>query len=94
MYSHGEFERSSKCTLKFLSSCIFSLPNLKKVGFPLSVSLFPWNRGGLGNGTNVANLTDKDNIIGDSEQIQMTNIQASGAQRRSQGAPLASIFVS
>ena len=44
-------------------------------------------------GTNIANPTDKDNIISDFEQIQLTNMQSSGALRRSRGAPLSSIFV-
>ena len=30
-------------------------------------------------GTNVANPIDKDDIIGKAEQIQLTNMQASGA---------------
>ena len=45
-------------------------------------------------GTKVANPIDEDNIIGDAEQIQLTNMRASGAPSRRQGAPLASIFVS
>ena len=45
-------------------------------------------------GTNVANPTDEDNINGGSEQIHLTNMRASGAPRRSQEAPLASIFIS
>ena len=45
-------------------------------------------------GTNVANLTDEDDIIGDSEKIQLTNMRASGAPSRRRGASLASIFVS
>ena len=31
-------------------------------------------------GTNVANPSDKDDIIGDSEQIQLTNMQAFGGK--------------
>ena len=45
-------------------------------------------------GTNVANPSDEDDIIGDSEKIQLTNMRAFGALRQSRGAPLASIFVS
>ena len=30
-------------------------------------------------GTNIASQSDKDDIVGDSEQIQLTNMQASGA---------------
>ena len=44
--------------------------------------------------TNVAGPGDEDDIIGCSEQIQLTNMRASGAPKRSQGAPLARIFVS
>ena len=44
--------------------------------------------------TNVANPIDDDNIIGNAEQIQLTNMRATGAQSRRQGTPLASIFVS
>ena len=45
-------------------------------------------------GTNVANPIDEDNINGDAEQIQLTNVRASGAPSRRQGAPLASLFAS
>ena len=45
-------------------------------------------------GTNVANLNDKDKIIGNSEQMQLTNMRASGAPSQRRGDPLASIFVS
>ena len=45
-------------------------------------------------GTNVANLTDKDDIISDSEQIQVINVQASGALSGRRGAPLACMNVS
>ena len=44
--------------------------------------------------TNVAGPGDEDNINDRSEQIQLTNMQASGAPRQSRGAPLATIFVS
>ena len=35
-------------------------------------------------GKKVANLTVEDDIIGDSEQIQLTNMRGSGAPRQSQ----------
>ena len=44
--------------------------------------------------TNVANPINKDDINGDAEEIQLTNMQASEAPRRWRGASLASIFVS
>ena len=40
------------------------------------------------NGTNVAKLTDKDNMMGDSEQIQLTNMQASVVELRAGGEEL------
>ena len=45
-------------------------------------------------GTNVANPTDKDDIIGDSEQIQLTIMRASEALSRRRGNSLVRIFVS
>ena len=36
---------------------------------------------------NIANPSDKDNKIGHAEQIQLTNMQASGAPKQSLGAP-------
>ena len=45
-------------------------------------------------GTNVANPIAEDDIIGDAEQIQLTNMRASGAPSRRRGVSLASIFVS
>ena len=46
------------------------------------------------NGKNVENPIDEDDIIGDAEQIQLTNMPASGAPSGRRGAPLASIFFS
>ena len=40
------------------------------------------------NGTNVANSTDKDDIIGDAEQIQRTNMRASAEELRAGGEEL------
>ena len=40
------------------------------------------------NGTNVAKLTDKDNMMGDSEQIQLANMQASVVELRAGGEEL------
>ena len=39
-------------------------------------------------GTNVANPIDKDDIIGDAEQIQLTNMQASAVELRARGEEL------
>ena len=58
-----------------------------------------WNDTGIATGietwcgTNVSNPIDEDDIIGDAEQIQLTNMQASGAPSRRQGAPLAPTIV-
>ena len=38
--------------------------------------------------TNVTNPIDKDDIIGDAEQIQLTNIQASAVELRARGKEL------
>ena len=40
------------------------------------------------NGTNVANPIDKDNIIGDAEQIQLTHMRASAVELRAGGEEL------
>ena len=42
----------------------------------------------VGNGTNVANSIDQDNIIGDGEQIQLTNKRASAVELRARGEEL------
>ena len=39
-------------------------------------------------GTNVANPIDEDNIIGDAEQIQLTNMRASAVELRARGEEL------
>ena len=43
--------------------------------------------------TTVASSADKDVVINCAEQIQLTNMQASEALSRRQGASMASIFV-
>ena len=68
--------------------------NCNNTGTKQAVAFFDIFRTDSSNGTNVANPIDKDNIIGNAEQIQLTNMQASGAPSWRQGAPLASISVS
>ena len=58
------------------------------------IALCLWSTVQLEIGTNVVNLTNKDDKFGDTEKIKLTNMWANGDPRQSPGTPRASIFVS